>query len=428
MRVARPLSPNEAEFEFYNSHLSGALQMQLCLRVEGPLDFGILERALRLLQQEHTLLQARIAGPEGAPHYEVDPDLRIPAQQIPREQAEQWRAVMSDALNASLDTSRGLLRVSYIPAGQGAAWHDVVIKSHHGIMDAAVMMRVYGRLLELCGALAEGREPALSPARPVSPPTTELLPLSGWALRAKVARFMAHMGWTMLTRRPQPMPLKDFVPVSEQQSSFLDIQLPSELLSSLVARARQERTTVTGALAAAMLLTIRKELGGVGRMNLGWLSPMSYRNALPADFADPSNLAFAFGTGMFVNAVEARDGGFWELARATKANFEAARESELHYTTPHLAKLRMSFFRKEQAPPMSLSFSNMGTFQVPASLGPLSLQEIQFTPSIRGYGPLWVVHAYTFRDALNIHLGFTEPLLRPEAARQWLDSVVALLK
>lgn len=428
MSVARALSPNEAEFEFYNRRLHGALQMQVCLRVEGPLDFSIVQRALRMLQQEHTLLQARIAGPEGALRYEVDPALRLPIRHVPRTHADQWRAVMEEELNAALESSEGLLRVSYIPAGPGAPWHDLIIKSHHGIMDAAVMIRVYGRLLELCGALAEGREPALVPARPVSPPTTELLPLRGMALRWKVLRFMGHMGRTMLLRRPRPMPLKDFAPVEAQRSSFLDVRLPAAVLAPLVVRAREEGTTVTGALASAMLLTIREDLGGEGRVNLGWLSPMSYRDAIPSEFADPSHLAFAFGTGLFVNAVEAPGGDFWALARATKAQFEAARTAELHYTTPHLAKLRMSFFEKEQAPPMSLSFSNMGTFQLPAPLGPLTLREIQFTPSIRGYGPLWVVHAYTYQDALFIHLGFTEPLLRPEAARAWLDAVVARLK
>ncbi|MCP3143688.1 phthiocerol/phthiodiolone dimycocerosyl transferase family protein [Pyxidicoccus xibeiensis] len=428
MPVARALSPNEAEFEFYNRKLSGALQMQLCLRLEGPLTFELVQRALRLLQQEHTLLQARIASVDGALHYEVDPALRLPARQVERTEPEQWRAVIREELNASLDSAEGLMRVSYIPAGAGTPLHDLVIKSHHGIMDAAAMMRVYGRLLELCGELAAGREPAPVPARPVSPPTTELLPLKGVALALKKARFMAHMMGTLLTKKPRPLPITDFAPVDEQQSSFEDLRVPADVLAPLVERAREERSSITAALAAAMLLTIRKGLPGEGPMNLAWLSPLSYRNAIQSEFADPSNLAFAFGTGMFVNAVDARNGTFWDLARATKANIEAALASQLHYTTPHLAKLRLSFFEKEKPPAMVLSFSNMGTFQVADAFGPLTLREIQFTPAIRGYGPLWVVHAYTYREELYLHLGFAQPLLRPEAARAWLDSVVGYLR
>ena len=427
MTLARALSPNEAEFEFYNRRLSGALQKQLCLRLEGPLTFDVVQRALRLLQQEHTLLQARIASVNGTLHYEVDPALRLPARQVARTGPEQWREVIREELNASLNSSEGLMRVSYIPAGAGTALHDIIIKSHHGIMDAAAMMRVYGRLMELCGELAAGKEPAPVAARPVSPPTTELLPLKGLALGLKKARFMAHMMRTMMTKKPRPMPITDFAPVSEQQSSFADIRVPAEVLAPLVERAREERSSITAALAAAMLLTIRKSLPGEGPMNLAWLSPISYRNAIQSEFADPSHLAFAFGTGMFVNAVDAR-GTFWELARATKANIEDFLQSQLHYTTPHLAKMRLSFFEKEKPPAMVLSFSNMGTFQVADTFGPLTLREIQFTPAIRGYGPLWVVHAYTYREELYIHLGFAQPLLRPEAARAWLDSVVGYLK
>ncbi|NMO16406.1 hypothetical protein HPC49_09605 [Pyxidicoccus fallax] len=427
MSVARALSPNEEEFEYYNRRLSGALQMQLCLRLEGPLTFAIVQRALRLLQQEHTLLQARITSVEGRLHYEVDPNLRIPARQVERTGPDQWREVIREELNASLASSEGLMRVSYVPAGAGTALHDVVIKSHHGIMDAAAMMRVYGRLMELCGELAAGKEPAPVAARPISPPTTELLPLKGLALGLKKARFMAHMMGTMMTKKPRPMPITEFAPVEQQQSSFEHLRLPVDVLAPLVERAREERSSVTAALAAAMLLTIREGLPGEGPMNLAWLSPLSYRNAIQSEFADPSHLAFAFGTGMFVNAVDAK-GTFWELARATKSNIEDALASQLHYTTPHLAKMRLSFFEKEKPPAMVLSFSNMGTFQVADHFGPLTLREIQFTPAIRGFGPLWVVHAYTYRDELYIHLGFAQPLLRPEVARAWLDSVAHRLR
>ncbi|WP_229908406.1 hypothetical protein [Comamonas sp. JC664] len=130
---------------------------------------------------------------------------------------------------------------------------------------------------------------------------------------------------------------------------------------------------------------------------------------------------------MFVNAVEARDNGFAELARATKARLGVGREPELDLTTSHLAKLRMSFFRKGHAPLRSLWFSSVGAFQRLASLGPLSLQAIQFTPSIWGLGLMWGLHAYTCRNALNIHLGFTEPPRRPEAPREWWDAMDALL-
>lgn len=428
MAVARALSPNEAEFEYYNRKLSGALQMQLCLRLSGPLTFDIVQRALRLLQQEHTLLQARIAGTEGNLHYEVDPALRLPARQVARTSPDQWREVIREELNASLDSSEGLMRVSYVPAGAGTDLHDLIIKSHHGIMDAAAMMRVYGRLMELCGELAAGREPVPHAPRPVSPPTTELLPLKGFALGLKKARFMAYMLRTMMTKKPKPLPLTDFAPVAEQRSSFEHLRVPADILAPLVERAREERSSITAALAAAMLLTIRKGLPGEGPLNLAWLSPLSYRNAIRSDFADPSNLAFAFGTGMFVNAVDAKHDTFWDVARATKANIEEAVQSQLHYTTPHLAKMRLSFFEKQQPPAMVLSFSNMGTFQVADTFGPLTLREVQFTPAIRGYGPLWVVHAYTYREELYIHLGFAQPLLRPEAARAFLDSVVGYLK
>ncbi|MEQ9366983.1 MAG: condensation domain-containing protein, partial [Leptospirales bacterium] len=269
MIAERALSPNEAEFEFYNQNLNGSLQMQLCLRISGPLSYEILQRALRLLQSEHRLLQARIAGSNGdGLHYEVDDALEIPIRLVPREsggdQARQWRDVIQEELNSALDTGSGLMRVAYIPAGEGAdSLHDVIIKAHHGIMDAASMMHVYGRLLEYCGMLAEGQNPG-QPRTPrsISPPTTELLPLRGLALRWRLFRFMTYMMWSMITKKPKPMPIVDFAPVDQQQSSFVDVRLPAGLLARLVERARNEGSSVTAALAAAMLRGTRRLMAG----------------------------------------------------------------------------------------------------------------------------------------------------------------------
>lgn len=433
MIAERALSPNEAEFEFYNQNLSGSLQMQLCLRIRGPLTYDIVKRAVRLLQSEHKLLQARISGSNGDLHYQVDPDLAIPVRQVSRKSganhAEQWREVIGEELNSILDTEAGLMRVAYIPAADGTgSLHDIIIKAHHGIMDAAAMMKVYGRFLEYCGMLAEGQDPARrQEARPISPPTTELLPLRGLALRWRLFRFMGYMMWSMITKKPKPMPIVDFAPVDEQKSNFADVRLPARILTPLVARAREEGSSITAALAAAMLRSTRVNMDGEDAMNLAWLSPLSYRNAIKSDFADPSNLAFAFGTGIFVNRVDAA-GKFWDLARATKSSIKKAVDSRLHYCTPHMADFRLSFFKKQKPPAMVLSFSNMGTFNVPEEFGPLKLEEIQFTPAIRGFGPLWGVHAYTFRDELYIHLGFAQPLLKEEAAKKWLATVVENLE
>ena len=427
----RALSPNEAEFEFYNQKLSGSLQMQLCLRISGPLNFNIVRQAVRLLQSEHTLLQARIADSDGQLHYEVDSALEIPVREIARVSRSgepQWRAMIEEELNAPLDTKAGLMRVTYVPAGAGPdEFHEIIIKAHHGIMDAASMMRVYGMFLSYCGQLAAGQSPNPGTSRPISPPTTELLPLRGLGLRWRLFRFMGYMMWSMITKKPKPMPITDFAPIAEQHSSFVDVRLPADTLTALVERARAERSSVTAALAAAMLLSTRKFMDGDDALNLAWLSPLSYRNAIRSDFADPANLAFAFGTGIFVNRVDPA-GKFWDLARATKNKIEHAVKSRLHFCTPHMADFRLNFFKKEKPPAMVLSFSNMGAFDVPEKFGPLTLEEIQFTPALRGFGPLWGVHAYTYRGELYIHLGFAQPLLKPELARQWLASVVELLK
>ena len=425
----RALSPNEAEFEYYNRELNGSLQMQLCLRISGPLSFEILRQALDLLQSEHALLQSHVVEQDGTLRYELQNGARIPLEKIERKAnaPEQWREAMDVQLNQALDSSQALMRVSYIPAGGGVDRHEIIIKAHHGIMDAASMMAVYGRLLKFCGALAAGETPATEKPRPISPPTTELLPLRGLGLRWRLFRFMSYMMYSMITKKPKPLPITEFVRPEQQHSTFLDVRLPAATLNKLVERARAEQSSVTAALAAAMLLSARRYMPGEEPLNLAWLSPLSYRNAIRSEFAQPQNLAFAFGTGIFVNRVDTA-GDFWELARATKQKFEKAIKMKLHYCTPHMAEFRLKFFKQEKQPGMVLSFSNMGTFDVPESFGPLSLTDIEFTPALRGFGPLWGVHAYTFREELYIHVGFAEPLIQVAQAREWLDNVVQLIE
>ncbi|MBN1204929.1 MAG: amino acid adenylation domain-containing protein [Myxococcaceae bacterium] len=150
----------EAGSAFYNVYLA--------VRLEGALDPGALEEALRELVRRHEVLRTRFPAEEGEPRQEVlpEPDLRLeradvgatPAEQREAEALRRVRALVNRPFELAERPPLRALLVRMEPST-----HLLALSMHHIISDAWSLRLMVSELGELYAARLEGRAPALAP-------------------------------------------------------------------------------------------------------------------------------------------------------------------------------------------------------------------------------------------------------------------------
>ncbi|MDL4770581.1 amino acid adenylation domain-containing protein [Actinomadura xylanilytica] len=139
------------------------------VEIHGPVDPALFERALRLAVAEIDALNVTIGdGPDG-PWQAVEPGawplhrLEVGAAPAPRAAAEEW--MRGDLARPVPPGSGPLFTQALITAGpERSFWY---MRCHHVVMDGYGFAQVARRVAETCTALAEGREPGVSPFLPL---------------------------------------------------------------------------------------------------------------------------------------------------------------------------------------------------------------------------------------------------------------------
>ncbi|MEM5314942.1 condensation domain-containing protein [Paraburkholderia sp. JHI869] len=221
--------------------------------------------ALLALQQRHPLLCTRIVADGGAaPAFYRDPHARIPLRVVVDARAS-WQVEVEREMNTPFDWSTApLVRATVL---QGESGSTLILAAHHCVLDGMGGAYVIEDLLR---ALAGGSLMSL----PLVQPLESLL-------RAQMAA--ASVPGAMA---PAPAP-KVFRAASGARAEVAALALSAELTRAVVERSRIERTTVHGAVAAAVHeagrrlsrawrerpvrtvspIDVRRTVGGMGEAN-----------------------------------------------------------------------------------------------------------------------------------------------------------------
>jgi hypothetical protein len=252
-------------------------------RIEGgSISVDHLHRALRAVQHRHPALRAAIdLDPDGYPRF-VPAELPIQLGTVERVADIQWRSEVELQLRNPFHAGQGpLVRVTLV---RGESVSELIIAAHHSIGDGISAMFLVRDLLESL----EGHALEELPVRPC------------------VEDFIGHEPAAPTGPNPgfsEADPVE--IPGTPQVAS-IDIE-PRDV-EILQARCREERTTVQGALLAAVLLELRN--GPVSRC----LAPVSVRHLCPP-IADDFGLYIAAGTATLDGH---SNSDFWPLARRAR--------------------------------------------------------------------------------------------------------------
>ena len=402
----------------------------LVARMRGPVPVDRLADALARLEVRYPLLRARVSQEGRAAHYITDDVPPVPVRVAERLTDDAWLTEAAADMSRPFPLATGpLTRLTVLRADGGA---DLLLNCHHAIGDGLSALYALRDLMRLLGTPEAVLEPLPELPRilEMAPPQViarlaQLTP-AGW----QALLGMGEAGPSQWTSQVGPAP--DIT--SESPLHLLAWSLTGRQTVALVARSREEGTSVHSALGAAFMRA-SGEVEGQGRWERTILNPVDIRSRLVVPVGEAFQNFFA---GEFAGANCAPDRDLWEVARDLRAALaEVARDERLfgeglafQQVLDHLpegASMDHSALQQRQ---YDLSLSNLGRVDVPTRYGALHLDAL-YGPVINGFERERGLGVITCDGVMRLVYAFREAALaREEAARirdramYWLGQAV----
>ena len=405
-------------------------------KVRGRLEEAVLVRALAAAQARHPLLAARVVAGERATFGDVwfeSVDAR--ARPIPLRfvaaPADDWVRIAEEELSLRFDTATGPLARATLLRDEGDDEASLLVTLHHAIGDGMSGVYLVRDVVAAAAAIAEGRDPGLVEAAREAGLDDRLEARAGDAWRK--AMFLSRA--LLASARGRPVKLRTDVDgtVLDRRPRVLAHELDEETTARLIARARAERTSVHGALSAAIVQGLLHDAGTTRPARVVFGSPVNVRKELVPPVAD--------GVGFFVSligfdsVVDPR-ADFWELARAFKADL-AVRTARGEASTA--LKVMPSVFSLlggwrlpvrefavawEQKVPTSTGLTNLGRLEIEARHGGLTIERCHFVANTSALGDFGCMAA-SLGGRLSWNFVWPAPLLTEAHAVALVDDIVA---
>jgi Condensation domain len=337
---------------------SRCFHFALAAEISGTATVQQWRSALDAVQRRHPLLSVGINGTDlYKPFFQHVPGMQIPLRVVDGNSLERWESELeAEMANPFQSNQVPLVRAVLIQQDQRVQF---ILAAHHAISDGISFSFLMRDLLNALNG-----------------ETLEALPMP-----ASLDTFSA------IKKNPSPgsgQPTNiSFVQKKQQSTPTLThLRLSQELTNQLVVRARQEGTTVHGALCAALSITEWKGADRPEAKPVTILSPVSVRKT----FGVTDDCVAFFITKMVAFKPD-QDLSFWELARFAKRELADAKTVEA--ITADMVAQEQYFSDQDAVGAAQIAevafnydfvLTNIGTVNYDTSFGPFKLESM--------YGPL----------------------------------------
>lgn len=335
------------------------------------------QNALSMVQKRHPNLSVRVVPDElSRPTLQHVEDMKIPLRVVQVQQDYRWEQEVERELSERFDTEKGpLLRVVLVQKPQSTF---LILVANHTVSDGTSLnFLVRDILLAVTGKELALMEPQVSNDQTLGLP--EDLP--------------AQIIDQVLNLKMKTDIVKPFV--SSHRFSENNTR-------NILERARQENTTVHGAICAAVLLASRKLRAEWDEARMELVSPVCTRTAL--------NLDDNFGLNITTQSVFFKNEhlSFWNLARVAKAGLDGTNSAE--YIMGYLSFFRDIVFGHNDIQQMldalkqafnhHIMVTNLVKVRYKTDFGPLKLEAL-YGPMVRsGKGMEQTIGALTSNGSL----------------------------
>ena len=386
----RPLGSLEHLFWLLDQHRF--VHFAVTALISGETSARDWRRALDRLQKRHPILSVCVDGePDSVPSFRQADVTPIPLRIVEDEPELRWEVEVGKELARPFNPSRApLIRAVLIQGARDAAF---MLVAHHSIADG----------LSLAYAIRD-------------------------TLDALAGRFLRPLPW--LPSQDDMMNVSDSLMDGQEQDqtgaampavyrlhdnarpTVKGLRLSAGLTSSVRDRARQEGTTVHGALCAALVLASREVFAAWREIPLRILSPINARPLL--DAGESCGVFLGATTSVFDR--EAMD--FWDIARDARIGVAANKTSE------RVAALLSTFRRVvgdgadvatvaefgAKAFASEVLLTNLGSLSFDRQFGPVTLKAIFGPAVLTGFEDHQTIGVATVNGALCLlHTSHTPP-------------------
>lgn len=362
------------------------INFAVIVRVRGALATAQLEAALSKARQKYPMLAVRVvAGEDGWPCFTSDEVPGLSIRVVERQVDEDWVKEVEHELATPFAWEVGpLVRFVLLRSHERS---EIIIVSHHCVGDGLSVAYLARTILRCLGEPDAVVEPL-----PALPDFEELITSSlkgTLAVKLKMALFKPLLRTMMLLQRlgKKRSPDDGQKAAGEDRFCLLPWSLTESQTSALVARCRDERTTVHAAICAAFLYAyadVRQD----GQSRRTVQSPVSVRDRLSVPVGE--NL------GVFIGLVEvpvdcAAGRDLWDVSRDIKQGFDRGMMDDkilLQFLTVRAVMMAQSDEELiaqwgDRAVNYDLSVSNLGRLDLPLQYGPLQLEAF-YGPAVNG--------------------------------------------
>jgi len=397
--------------------------------LEGRLSHDSLKQALAAVQEENPLLRARIVVQGGRAWFKpvAAKDAPLLAEARP---LRNWRAVIERELHRHFATEDAPLARFLCFEGSGGKSVAAMV-FHHAIGDgrsgASVFFDVLTRATHPATPLR--RKKARASAQDLDPIARRGPVVSAF----QKARFWLDRGKDALHAAEQ-LPGYDMRPRAARKIRILTLAIEADDAGRLLAQAREQGTTIHGALGAAQLLAINDQFGSKSPRSLALNSLVDLRGVLKGELSE-RDLGLYIATLATVHDLPAKP-GFWALAREVRERVKAivdAGDANLingvYATSPLFATddnaARMVQRIVALAPPSTM-LTNIGKVEAPELGAKLRIASLGFAVSPPAQHPICVT-ASSYAGRLQMVLLYDEAKLPAPQAKAIADRLLAHL-
>ena len=437
----RKLVHLEQAMEILNSR-AGSYNVVTVSRIQGPLKEELVRQALDLVQSRHPRLNSRIVGSFDNLWFKTEETIKIPLRVVNKFRSPQWQDVVLEEMNEKIDSSKLLLRAVLVHMRNEESISYFITTIHHAITDALSSIKLHSELLMYCKSLASGEKITHVSSLPALPSIEELLPQSMKGLRGTIKGILFLLRLTLqhLWNRPKTLAFEKYLPIDLRRCGMVHRQLNDKLTQQFVNLCRQEKTTVQGALCAAMLLAVARRITATNKTEV-CVSCESYvdlrRRLNPVVSDDNMSILVSSITSFHTIRTQTSMTSFhtlqtstslWKLARDVKQQIEAGLGRDHLFSVVLMSRhiIESALSRPNQVP-LTVALTNVGRVNIPQNYDPFHLEEISYYPAQAVFGGVFTAAVATFEGKMSLNFIFSEPSISRETMEILVNSVMSCI-
>ena len=425
----RPLSPLEHVVWLIDRGIQQNFVM--VARVSGGITEPILKQTLDMIQLKYPPLRSKIKeGP--APEFVMGDVPPIPLRIIERKDDNQWIKIVEDEMIDPLPWTIGpLVRVTQLVS---PGKFDLLVTFCHVVADATSGVLFVQNLLDFAEKLSRGQSVDPGPSLPPLPAPDNLLK-DDLKFEPQPAVDSLAAG----TFGPVELAGDLDVPPDKRITRVIQEILSPEETKKLVARCKEEHTSVHGALCAAFMQEIirriryAREVPAEGPLVIGCVTPVDMRRHFSVPVAE--YIGDFISQAIHYQPIDDKS-SLWDAARVVKDSLQREINSgndvkdicnigELLKTFSSSIALARALNRSS-APVVA---TNLGRLTIPDQFGHLGLEELHFTVGVNADGKNgFGISVTTFRGNLTINFLYAEPYILKERAKTVVENTMERIK